>query len=363
MDITRGIDGRHEWDAVVVGGGVAGSSAALMLARARRSVLVVDAGQPRNAVAAHMHGVLGHDGKPPRQLVAEGRREIEGYGGVVVDGRVEGVAAVDDPAGPRFRVTLDGGAEVAARRVILATGLVDVLPEVPGLTAHWGAGVVVCPYCDGYEVRDRRIGVLATGPGSLHHVQMLRQWSADVTFLIAGGMADGQPLDFDDATRAGIDARGIRVEEAAVVRVLGELGALEGVELADGRILPLDSLFAMPGVAPRDGIARALGATTEDAPWGPFVAADPMGQTSVPGLLIAGNASSGSANVPVAMAAGTMAGAMANAGMVTEDVATAVAATATAAADQAPVASPAGRMSASSPAATSVSTSSPVSAS
>lgn len=334
-----------------------------MLARARRSVLVVDAGQPRNAVAAHMHGVLGHDGKPPRQLVAEGRREIEGYGGVVVDGRVEGVAAVDDPAGPRFRVTLDGGAEVAARRVILATGLVDVLPEVPGLTAHWGAGVVVCPYCDGYEVRDRRIGVLATGPGSLHHVQMLRQWSADVTFLIAGGMADGQPLDFDDATRAGIDARGIRVEEAAVVRVLGERGALEGVELADGRILPLDSLFAMPGVAPRDGIARALGATTEDAPWGPFVAADPMGQTSVPGLLIAGNASSGSANVPVAMAAGTMAGAMANAGMVTEDVATAVAATATAAADQAPVASPAGRMSASSPAATSVSTSSPVSAS
>lgn len=139
-----------------------------------------------------MHGVLGHDGKPPRQLVAEGRREIEGYGGVVVDGRVERVAALDDPDGPRFRVTLDGGAAVTARRVILATGLADVLPEVPGLAAHWGAGVVVCPYCDGYEVRDRRIGVLATGPGSLHHVQMLRQWSADVTFLVAGGTADGR---------------------------------------------------------------------------------------------------------------------------------------------------------------------------
>ncbi|OUE24298.1 NAD(P)/FAD-dependent oxidoreductase [Clavibacter michiganensis] len=326
MDIAQRIEGQQEWDAVVVGGGVAGSSAALMLARARRSVLVVDAGQPRNAVAAHMHGVLGHDGKPPRQLVAEGRREIEGYGGVVVDGRVEGIEAVEDPAGPRFRVTLDGGAEVTARRVILATGLADVLPEVPGLAAHWGAGVVVCPYCDGYEVRDRRIGVLATGPGGLHHVQMLRQWSSDITFLVAGGTADGAPLEIDAATRAGIDARGIRVEEAAVVRVLGERGALEGVELADGRILPLDSLFAMPGVAPRDGFARALGAATEDTPWGPFVAADPMGQTSVPGLLIAGNASSGSANVPVAMAAGTMAGAMANAGMVTEDVAMAVAA-------------------------------------
>jgi thioredoxin reductase len=325
MDIAQRIEGQHEWDAVVIGGGVAGSSAALMLARARRSVLVVDAGQPRNAVAAHMHGVLGHDGKPPRQLVAEGRREIEGYGGVVLDGRVEGIEAVD-PAGPRFRVSLDGGAEVRARRVILATGLADVLPEVPGLAAHWGAGVVVCPYCDGYEVRDRRIGVLATGPGSLHHVQMLRQWSPDITFLVAGGTADGAPLAIDDATRAGIDARGIRVEEAAVVRVLGERGALEGVELADGRILPLDSLFAMPGVAPRDAFARALGAVTEDTPWGPFVAADPMGQTSVPGLLIAGNASSGSANVPVAMAAGTMAGAMANAGMVTEDVAIAVAA-------------------------------------
>ncbi|WP_414171578.1 NAD(P)/FAD-dependent oxidoreductase [Clavibacter tessellarius] len=234
MDIAQGIRGRHEWDAVVVGGGAAGSSAALMLARARRSVLVVDAGQPRNAVAAHMHGVLGHDGKPPRQLLAEGRREIEGYGGVVVDGRVEGIEAVEAvspearPDGPRFRVSLDG-AVVRARRVILATGLADVLPEVPGLAAHWGAGVVVCPYCDGWEVRDRRIGVLATGPGSLHHVQMLRQWSADIAFLVAGGTADGAPLDIDAATRAGLDARGIRVEEAAVVRVLGERGALEGV--------------------------------------------------------------------------------------------------------------------------------------
>ena len=317
-----------EWDAVVVGGGVAGSSAALMLARARRSVLVVDAGQPRNAVAVHMHGVLGHDGKPPRQLLAEGRREIEGYGGVVVDGRVQGVDALEDPAGPRFRVTLDGGAEVRARRVVLATGLADVLPEVPGLAAHWGAGVVVCPYCDGYEVRDRRIGVLATGPGSLHHVQMLRQWSPDITFLVAGGTATGEPLRIDAATRAGLDARGIRIEEEAVTRVLGDRGALEGVELADGRVLALDSLFAMPGAAPRDGFARALGAATEETPWGPFVTADPMGRTSVPGLLIAGNASSGSANVPVAMAAGTMAGAMANADMVTEDVAIAVTAAA-----------------------------------
>ena len=326
MDITRGIDGRHEWDAVVVGGGAAGSSAALMLARARRSVLVVDAGQPRNAVAAHMHGVLGHDEKPPRQLLAEGRREIEGYGGVVVDGRVAGIEAVDDAAGPRFRVRLDGGGAVTARRVILATGLADVLPEVPGLAAHWGAGVVVCPYCDGWEVRDRRIGVLATGPGSLHHVQMLRQWSADITFLVAGGTADGALIEIDAATRAGLDARGIRIEEAAVARVLGDRGAMQGVELADGRILPLDSLFAMPGVAPRDGFARALGAATEETPWGPFVAADPMGRTSVPGLLIAGNASSASANVPVAMAAGTMAGAMANADLVTEDVSIAVAA-------------------------------------
>ncbi|RIJ11170.1 MarR family transcriptional regulator [Clavibacter nebraskensis] len=289
--------------------------------------------------------------------------------------RTAQTAVADVPGGPRgYQVLVAITTEEPTSQLALAqrlgidktqmTYVIDALAERGHVERQpHPSDRRIRPYCDGYEVRDRRIGVLATGPGSLHHVQMLRQWSADVTFLIAGGMADGQPLDFDDATRAGIDARGIRVEEAAVVRVLGELGALEGVELADGRILPLDSLFAMPGVAPRDGIARALGATTEDAPWGPFVAADPMGQTSVPGLLIAGNASSGSANVPVAMAAGTMAGAMANAGMVTEDVATAVAATATAAADQAPVASPAGRMSASSPAATSVSTSSPVSAS
>src|SRR6059058_1465510 len=163
-------------DAVVIGGGAAGLNGALMLARSRRSVVVIDSGTPRNAPAEGVHGMLGLDGTPPAELLRRGREEVRHYGGQVVTGEV--IAAV--PATPldgdlRFAITLADGSQVRARRVLVATGLRDVLPDVPGLARHWGHGVVHCPYCHGWEVRDEPIGVLAVGAASIHHALLFRQ--------------------------------------------------------------------------------------------------------------------------------------------------------------------------------------------
>ncbi|HWM07298.1 MAG TPA: NAD(P)/FAD-dependent oxidoreductase, partial [Actinophytocola sp.] len=161
MDTEQLMD---EYDVVVLGGGAAGLSGALMLARSRRSVLVIDAGSPRNAPAEGVHGLLGHDGIAPAELLERGRAEVRGYGGQVVTGEV--VTAAREDAG--FRLTLADGGSVRARRLLVATGLVDELPAVAGLRERWGRDVVHCPYCHGWEVRARVIAVLATGPMSVH---------------------------------------------------------------------------------------------------------------------------------------------------------------------------------------------------
>ena len=168
-----------EYDVVVLGGGAAGLNGALMLARSRRTVLVIDAGSPRNAPAEGVHGLLGHDGIPPAELVERGRAEVRSYGGQVVTGEV--VTAARDADG--FRLTLADGGSVRARRLLVATGLVDELPDVPGLQERWGRDVVHCPYCHGWEVRDRAIAVLATGPSSVHQALLFSQLSSDVVFL------------------------------------------------------------------------------------------------------------------------------------------------------------------------------------
>src|SRR3712207_5805934 len=165
-----------EYDVVIIGGGAAGLSAALVLARARRRVAVADAGAPRNAPAAHMHGFLSRDGMPPRDLLAAGRAEVTRYGGVLID---DAVADVD----PGFRVQLAGGGTVTARRILVATGLRDVLPDVPGVRERWARDVLHCPYCHGYEVRDQPLGVLGGTPEAVQHAHLVRQWSADVVLF------------------------------------------------------------------------------------------------------------------------------------------------------------------------------------
>ena len=175
---TDRADGRGA-DVVVIGGGAAGLSGALMLARARRSVVVIDAGAPRNAPADGVHGLLGREGTPPGELLARGRAEVRQYGGKVVDGAV--ATAVRD--GDGFVVTLADGRSVRARRLLVTTGLVDELPDVPGLRERWGRDVLHCPYCHGWEVRDQAVGVLASGPMSVHQALLFRQWTGDVTYF------------------------------------------------------------------------------------------------------------------------------------------------------------------------------------
>ena len=220
-------------DAVVIGGGAAGLSGALMLARSRRSVVVIDGGAPRNAPAAGVHGLLGLDGVPPAELLQIGREEVRGYGGLVVTGEVISAApAAPSAAGDlRFAVTLADGATVRARRVLVATGLRDVLPEVRGLAEHWGHGVVHCPYCHGWEVRDEPIGVLAVGPASVHQALLFRQLTDDLVYFSGG-------TELDDDSRARFAARSIEIVDTPVDAVESTAdGDIAGVRLSDGRLV------------------------------------------------------------------------------------------------------------------------------
>ena len=305
-------------DVVVVGGGAAGLSGALMLARARRSVVVVDAGEPRNAPAAGVHGLLGRDGMPPAELLERGRAEVRSYGGEIVRGEVDGV----DQDGDRFAVRLAGGEIVHARRLLVTTGLVDELPGVPGLRERWGRDVVHCPYCHGWEVRDRAIGVLATGPMSVHQALLFRQWSADVVlFTHRAGAPDPEQAEQ-------LAARGIGV-------VSGEVAALEvaddrlaGVRLADGTVIAREVVAVAPRMVARSGLLAGLGLRAVEHPSGAgeHVPADPTGRTEVPGVWVAGNVTDLSAQVGTAAAAAAFAAAQINADLVLEETAAAVAA-------------------------------------
>ncbi|MEJ2870124.1 bifunctional NAD(P)/FAD-dependent oxidoreductase/class I SAM-dependent methyltransferase [Actinomycetospora sp. OC33-EN08] len=305
----------ENWDVVVVGGGAAGLSAGLTLARSRRRVLLVDAGEPRNAPAAHMHNYLGREGASPADLLRDGRAEVESYGGVIRTGAVA-AAAPSDAGG--FDLTLADGSRHHARRVVLATGLVDDLPDVEGVREHWGADVLHCPYCHGWEVRDRRIGVLATSPVALHQVQLLRQWSADVVLLA------NDALDLHHHVRSELDARGIEVVGGKVTRLVGS-GPLEGVELADGTTVALDALAVATVMRARGDVAAMLGlALTEqrmgDVVIGEYVEADANGATAVPGVWAAGNVTDLRASVIAASAQGMTVATMVNADLVAEDV-------------------------------------------
>ncbi|MCM3658810.1 NAD(P)/FAD-dependent oxidoreductase [Agromyces mediolanus] len=325
-----------QYDVVIVGGGPAGLSAALMLGRSRRRVLVVDEGRPRNRFAGHMHGVLGRDHTSPLELLAEGRRELGRYDGVELrEGSVVGAAPTPTPTATAtatataetgteptgFRVELDDGATVTARRLLVTSGLRDELPAVPGLAELWGRGVFVCPYCDGWEVRDGRIAVLAGEQPNPHQAQLMRQLSDEVVFLTGG-----RPID--ETTRSGLLARGIRIEERPLARVASDAdGELVALELADGEAVPVDALFVAPGPAPLDGLLRSLGAEhTEHPMGGSFVVVDAMGRTNVPGLWAAGNVTDPRSSVPFAMAGGNFTGAAMNAALVEEEIAAALAA-------------------------------------
>jgi thioredoxin reductase len=305
-------DAMSEYDVVIIGAGAAGLSAALVLSRARRRVLIVDAGAPRNAPAAHMHGYLSRDGMPPANLLAVGRDEVTGYGGQFAADHVEDVVARPDPG---FQIRLRAGDWVAARRLLIATGLRDDLPDIPGLRERWARDVLHCPYCHGWEVRDQRLGVLADHrPESIAFAHIVRQWSTDVTLFVPSDLLTAQ-------ARHELMARSIDIVEAHPARLLVQDDHLCGVELPDGTVVPRDALFVPPTFVPHDELLVSLGCTRDDRGW---VIKDATGRTSVPGVWVAGNVANPRAQVITGAGEGSAAAIDLNADLVQQDIRDAV---------------------------------------
>jgi thioredoxin reductase len=297
----------NSYDVVIIGGGAAGLSAALVLSRARRQVLVVDDGSPRNAPATHMHGYLSRDGVPPSDLIALGRDEVERYGGELLDGAVTDV----DPDGSNgFWVDLADGRRVRTRRLLVATGLRDELPEVPGLAARWARDVLHCPYCHGHEVRDRQLGVLGGSPAAVRYAQIVRQWTHDLVYFTPPDLLTA-------AERAALVARAIGIVEGTVERLVIDDDHLRGVRMADGSVVPRDALFVPPRFVPRSDVLAGLGCGTDADGW---VTVDGTGRTDIAGVWAAGNVVDPRAQVITAAGAGSASAIAINADLVDDDV-------------------------------------------
>jgi thioredoxin reductase len=299
------------YDVAVIGGSAAGLSAALVLSRARRKVLVVDAGNPRNAPALHMHGYLSRDGLPPSDLVEIGRDEVKGYGGELVDGTVTDIVPNGNTG---FWLLLSDGRRVATRRVLVATGLRDELPDVEGLQDRWARDVLHCPYCHGWEVRDQQLGVLGGSADAVRYAQIVRQWSHDVVYFTPAGLLTARE-------RGELVARAIGVVEGDVRRVVVDDDRLTGVELDDGRVVPRDVVFVPPRFVPNNGLLAGLDCDLDAQGW---VSVDPVGRTSVRGVWAAGNVVNTRAQVITAAGEGSATALALNADLVDDDVRLAV---------------------------------------
>lgn len=300
-----------EHEVAIIGGGAAGLSAALVLSRARRKVLVVDAGMPRNAPAAHMHGFLSRDGLPPGHLLAAGRQEVTGYGGEIVMGTVTDLLP-DGRTG--FWILLADGRRLSARRLLVTTGLRDELPDIPGLPQRWARDVLHCPYCHGYEVRDRQLGVIGGTPGAVRYAQIVRQWTHDLVYFTS-------PDLLTNAERSQLVARAIGIVEGTIEQLVIDGDRLHGVRMGDGSVVARDALFVPPRFVPNNHLLVGLGCEVDRDGW---VTADNTGRTSVPGVWAAGNVIDPRAQVITAAGAGSAAAIAINVDLVEEDVRKAV---------------------------------------
>ena len=298
------------YDVVVVGGGPAGLSGAVALGRALRTVLVIDAGDPRNAPAEGIHNFLTRDGEPPAEFRARGRAEVERYGGEI---REDTVTAVTRHGDGDFAVELAGGDTVAARRLLVTSGTLDVLPDIPGLAERWGRTVLHCPYCHGYEVRGAPIGVIATGHMAMHAGLLWSQWTDDLILFANDSFVP------DEEQAGQLAARGVALLPGRVVAV-GD----DGVRLADGTLVPRDHLVVQTRLECRLDFLTPLGVKPVEHPSGAGThvpAVDPSGRTAIPGLWVAGNVTDPMAQVVTSAAAGLAAGAMINMDLVQADAA------------------------------------------
>lgn len=300
-----------EYDVVIIGGGAAGLSAALVLGRARRRVAVVDDGHPRNAPAAQLRGFLSRDGLAPGELIALGRAEVASYGVDLIDDTVSGVLR---PSYGGFGVLRERGTPLHGRRLLVTTGLRDEVPDLPGVAERWGRDLLHCPYCHGHEVRDRPVGVLGGTPGAVQHALLLRQWSDDVVLF-------AHTAELSPAEREQLAARDVDVIEGPVARLVVEDDRLTGVALADGRVVARAAVFVRPVFAGNHVLARGLGAATDATGW---PAVDGTGRSSVPGLWLAGNAVDPRAQLITAAGQGSAAAIAINNDLTDEDVRLAV---------------------------------------
>lgn len=304
--------GMNRYDVLIIGGGAAGLSAALVLSRAGRRVVVVDAGKPRNAAAGHVHGYLSRDGIAPTALLRVGASEVTAYGGEIVAGTVADV--VRDHRGG-WRVVLVDGGRISTRRLLVTTGLRDVLPDIPGLHSRWARDVLHCPYCHGHEVRDRRIGVLGGTPGAVRYAQIVRQWSHDVVYFTPPGVLTA-------TERTQLLARAIGVIEGNIDQlVIDGNDELRGVQMDDGCVVPREVLFVPPRFAPNNNLLIGLDCDLDADGW---VVVDAAGQTSAAGVWAAGNVVDPRAQVITAAGAGSAAAVAINADLVDDDVRRAV---------------------------------------
>jgi thioredoxin reductase len=304
---------RHDgqYDAMVIGGGAAGLSAALVLSRARRKVLVVDTGAPRNAPATHMHGFLSRDGMPPAELLAVGRREVSGYGGEIVEGTVTDLV----PDSRSGFWGLFGGKRISTRCLLVTTGLRDELPDIRRIRERWARDVLHCPYCHGYEVRDRQLGVLGGNAGAVRYAQIVRQWTHDLVYFTP-------PDTLTTVERTQLHARAIGVVEGIIEElVIDDADRLRGVQLRDGSVVPRDALFVPPRFVPNNTLLVGLGCDVDADGW---VTVDNTGRTSVPGVWAAGNVVDPRAQVITAAGAGSASAIAVNADLVEDDVRNAV---------------------------------------
>lgn len=286
-----------EWDCIVIGGGAAGLSAALVLGRARRRTLVVDAGAQSNLAARGIGGLLGFDGTPPADLYRLGREQLAAYSSVEFRrGEVVGAAG-------GFTVELADGTRERARTVLLAAGMDYRGPDVTGIDELWGTSVFHCPFCHGWEMRDAPLAVLAKGDRAVHSALLLRGWTDDIVVL-----GDG-PADLDDAQRTLLASAGIRVDERRIVRFVSREGELTAVEFADGDSLARRGALVAATLHQRSKLAEQLGVDTVAGPVSAdAIVIDPFHRTSVEGVFAAGDVSAGMPQVAAAVAAGSLAG-------------------------------------------------------
>lgn len=287
------------FDVIIVGGSFSGLSAGLQLARARQKILIIDSGKPRNIYAEATHGILGHDRMPPTEIIDAATRQLLLYPSVEI---LKDTVLDAEKIETGFLVELANGDRRQARRLILATGIKDTLPDIPGMKEKWGISVLHCPYCHGFEYRDQPLGVLSDGsPMSAHKASLIPDWGPTTYFTLS-------ERELDENQRRLLASRSVNIESSPVAALIGEGQNLEAVELKNGKKTPLNALFISPVTHISSPLAEQLGCEFDEGPLGLYIRTDDWNQTTIPGVYAAGDAATPMHTATFACASGVQAG-------------------------------------------------------